>query len=389
MERLIEQFKSLISRTETNFMRFLHEKINWEDRLIAILGGRGVGKTTLLLQHIKLHHKLEDTLYVSADDFYFSENRIFELAGDFYKNGGKHLFIDEIHKYSEWSKEIKMLYDNYPELHIVFTGSSVLEIYSGSDDLSRRVLRYYLPGLSFREYLNLNLGLSLPAYSLSDILNQKVDMSIIDKPLMHFNNYLKYGYYPFYTEDGYYQRLNNIVNLTLETDIPLYAKMNISTSKKLKHLLLIISQNVPFKPNMSKIAEIIGVNRNQIADFLYYLESAGIIMQLRDDTKGIRALGKIQKVYLENSNIAYALADMQINSGTLRETFFYNQMKVNQTVVSDSTADFKINDILFEIGGKSKNAKQIKNIKNAFLVKDNIEFGYKNTIPLWHFGLNY
>lgn len=389
MERIIAQYRALLDRTDTTLLRYLHPKINWENRIVAILGARGVGKTTLLLQHIKLNYEITKALYVSADDFYFSTNTLYDLAYQFQMNGGENLFIDEIHKYPNWSKEIKMMYDNLPKLKIVFTGSSILDLYKGTDDLSRRVIRYHLQGLSFREYLNLSQGLSLSTFSLEEILQNKVELKGVEFPLIHFKNYLKQGYYPFFNEPDYTQKLNNILNMTIETDIPMYAKMNVSTAYKLKLLLSIIAKSVPFKPNFTKIAELVGVHRNQIVDFLYYFEKAGISLQLRDKTEGLRMLGKTDKIYLDNPNLMYAIGSTATDLGNVRETFFLNQMSLEHTVTSHLSADFQIEDAIFEVGGKSKTKKQIFDLKNAFIVKDDIEYGYLNTVPLWHFGMSY
>ena len=391
MDFLYQLFRSLIDRTDTSFLRYLHGVINWDSRLVAIVGGRGVGKTTMLLQHIKLHHDIKDTLYISADNIYFTENRLFDLAFEFSKYGGKHLFIDEIHKYPDWSKEIKMMYDNLPEVQVVFTGSSILDVYKGTDDLSRRALTYYLTGLSFREYINISQRLSFEAISLEDIISEsgvRLPESF-SYPLIHFKNYLERGYYPFFNEAEYDERIRNVINLTLETDIPAYANMNIATVRKLKQLLYVISRSVPFKPNYTKIADIIEIHRNDTADMFYYLERAGIISLLRDQTEGIRSLGKVEKVYLNNTNLIYALAGEKPNIGNIRETFFYNQMSVKHEVFSSDLADFNINGLTFEVGGKTKSQKQIKGLKNAFIVKDDIEYGHGNIIPLWAFGFNY
>lgn len=389
MERIIAQYRALLDRTETTLLRYLHPKINWENRIVAILGARGVGKTTLLLQQIKLNYEITKSLYVSADDFYFSTNTLYDLAYQFQLNGGENLFIDEIHKYPNWSKEIKMMYDNLPKLKIVFTGSSILDLYKGTDDLSRRVICYHLQGLSFREYLNLSQGLNLKTFSFEEILQNKVEVRGVEFPLLHFKNYLRQGYYPFFNEPDYSQKLNNILNMTIETDIPMYAKMNVSTAYKLKLLLSIIAKSVPFKPNFTKIAELVDVHRNQIVDFLYYFEKAGISMQLRDKSEGLRMLGKTDKIYLDNPNLMYAIGSTATDLGNVRETFFLNQMSLEHKVTSHISADFQIEDAIFEVGGKSKTKKQIFDLKNAFIVKDDIEYGYMNTIPLWHFGMSY
>ena len=375
--------------TDTTYIRYLHDEIDWSVRMLGIVGPRGVGKTTMLLQHINLYNSLNDTLFVNADDLYFAEHKVFDLASTFYKNGGKHLYIDEVHKYPNWSKELKMIYDYFPDFQVVFTGSSILDIYKGNADLSRRVLSYFLSGLSFREYLILSQGMQLPSYSLQDILNHKVELPGVDHPLPLFKEYLENGYYPFFNDPGYDQRLRNVVNLTIENDIPVYANMNIATTKKIRQLLYVVSQSVPFKPNFTKIGQTIDVHRNLVTDFLYYLERAGIIAQLRNNTGGIRLLGKIEKIYLDNTNLIYALAENRPDIGNMRETFFLSQMKIRNKIVASEKSDFEIDGYTFEVGGSGKQQKQIQDIEKAYIVKDDIEYGYNNIIPLWHFGFNY
>jgi predicted AAA+ superfamily ATPase len=388
MDKLIEFYKRLLIITNSDFVRYLHDKVDWNARLIGITGARGTGKTTLLLQHIKQHLDIDKTIYVNVDDVYFSENRLFDFAEMFYKHGGKHLFIDEIHKYPDWSKELKMLYDYFPDMQVVFTGSSILDIYKGSDDLSRRALSYHLTGLSFREYLIMSQKVQIPVYSLENILSNQVQLPV-EHPLPLFKKYLQSGFYPFYHEPGFDQRLQNTMNQTIEIDIPIYARMNISTTRKLKQLLYIIAQSVPFKPNINKIAEMIDVHRNSINDYFYYMEKAGLIMQLKNNTGGIRALGKVDKIYLNNTNLMYSLTAETTDIGNVRETFFYNQMSVNNDVYSSDKADFVIDDYIFEIGGKNKGQKQISGTPTSVSVKDDIEFGYQNILPLWSFGFNY
>lgn len=389
MEQLFELFRRLLKLTDTSYIRYLHDRIDWSARMVGVVGGRGVGKTTMLLQHIKLFHSVDDTLFVNADDLYFAKHRLFDLASDFYRNGGKHLFIDEVHKYPEWSKELKMIYDYYPDFQVVFTGSSILDIYKGNADLSRRVLSYFLPGLSFREYLALAKGMKLPVYSLEEIIGNKVDFPTTERPLALFKEYLVKGYYPFFSDPGYDMRLRNVVNLTVENDIPVYAGLNAASTKKIKQLLYIIAQSVPFKPNFTKIGQMIDMHRNQVADFLFYLEKAGVVAQLRGVTEGIRLLGKVEKTYLDNTNLAYVLSDNRPEIGNIRETFFLSQMKVNNEIAASDQSDFRVGQYTFEIGGPNKQQKQIKGIENAYIVKDEIEYGYKNVIPLWHFGFNY
>lgn len=389
MQTLFEYSNRLISNVNKKFTRYLYNRIHWENRLIGIVGPRGVGKTTLVLQYIKNNLDVRHTLYVSAEDFYFAKHRLSDLASDFVKWGGKCLFIDEIHKYPDWSKELKLIYDYHNHLKVVFTGSSVLDLKKGSSDLSRRAVLYNLQGLSFREYLMLFHQIEVPVFNLNEILNHQVKVPQIAHPLPLFADYLKRGYYPFALEPDFDLKLLQVVHQTLESDIPVYAGMNVTKGRQLKQLMAIIAESVPFKPNMTKISEILAISRNVIADYLLYMEEAGMLAQLRDDTKGIRGLGKINKVYLDNTNLVYILGGENANKGNIRETFFLNQCLVYHQVVSSNLADFKMEDKDFEVGGKNKGLKQIKTAENGFLVKDDIESGFFNTIPLWHFGLMY
>ncbi|MBD1431759.1 ATP-binding protein [Sphingobacterium sp. DN00404] len=388
MDTLFAYSNQLVSETDVTFKRYMYDRINWENRLVGLIGPRGVGKTTLVLQHIKNNLDIHHTLYVTAEDFYFAKNRLTDLADTFVKFGGKHLFIDEIHKYPDWSKELKLIYDYHRGLKVVFTGSSVLDIKKGSSDLSRRAVVYTMQGLSFREYLMLFHQIDVPKFSLEEILNHQMNVSV-RHPLPFFRTYLERGYYPFSMEYDFDLRLQQVVNQTLESDIPTYADMNVSTGRKLKQLLAIVAESVPFKPNMSKIAEMLTISRNNIADYLLYMEEAGMVAQLREKTGGIRGLGKVNKVYLDNANLVYGLAKEKQNIGNIRETFFLNQLRVGHEVSSSSLADFKIEGIDFEVGGKNKGREQIRNAEKAFVVKDDIESGFLNTIPLWHFGLMY
>ncbi|MFT6442415.1 MAG: putative AAA+ superfamily ATPase [Salibacteraceae bacterium] len=389
MRTLYQKFETLLGNTTTDFKRYLYHNVSWDSRMVGIIGPRGVGKTTMILQHIKQELDSKQALYVSADDMYFGENRLLDLADSFYKNGGKHLFIDEIHKYTDWSRELKNIYDSFPTLKVVFTGSSVLDILKGSADLSRRAIIYNLQGLSFREYLKFYHNYETQVYSLEQILNNEVKLESIQHPLPLFNDYLKRGYYPFGIEDELDLRLGQIIVQTLESDIPQYANLNVGTGRKLKRLLSIIAESVPFKPNFSKISEMINVSRNSLDDYFSYMEKAGLIGQLRNETSGIRGLGKVDKVYLDNTNIIFNLVGERSNVGNLRETFFLNQMRVKNDVISSGKADFIIADYTFEIGGKGKQQGQIEKDGKSFVVKDDIEFGYLNVIPLWAFGLNY
>lgn len=389
MEALFETQKRILANTDTRFLRYIYKDIKWNSRMLALVGPRGVGKTTLFLQHIKLHHKPEDTLYVSTDSTYFTTHTLLELVDRFYKNGGKNLFLDEIHKYGRWSQELKEIYDSYPTLRIAFTGSSVLDITKGVADLSRRAPVYKMQGLSFREYLFMFHNLSVPVHTLSDLLDNKISLPGVEHPLPLFADYLRKGYYPFGQDPAFGMELEELINKTLEVDIPNYVNMNMGMVRKLKQLLGIIAQSVPFKPVHTTLAGLTGISRNDIAEHFVLLERAGLIGQLRNATGGIRGLGKIEKMYLDNPNLIYALAPEKANTGNLRETFFFNQMRVNNDVISSKSSDFTINNMTFEVGGAHKKQKQIAGLKDAYIVKDDIEYGHGNIIPLWAFGLNY
>lgn len=390
MELLIATYRKLLQRTTSTFHRYMYDKIDWNSRLIGLLGPRGVGKTTLLLQRIKEHYDISDTLFVNVEDYYFASHRLVDLADEFCKMGGKHLFVDEIHRYEGWSRELKLIYDYHPELQVVFSGSSILDLYKGVEsDLSRRAITYNMQGLSFREYLELFKGLVFPVVTIDDIVNQRLNFSPDFHPLVHFKEYLKVGYYPFALDDNYDLRLLSIINMTLEVDIPQYVDMLVSTGRKLKQLLAIIAKSVPFKPNMKAIGDALSVSRNNVADYLLYIEQSGLISQLRDDTGGIRGLGKVDKVYLDNTNLIYALAGSNSEIGNVRETFFMNQLRVVSDPITSDVSDFQVNDMTFEIGGKNKKQKQIQGVANAYVVKDDIEYGAMNILPLWQFGLLY
>ena len=375
----------LVNATDTAYIRNIHDTISWNDRLVGILGARGVGKSTLVLQHIKLHDNIDTSLYVSADDMWFSAHTLVELADSFYKDGGIALYVDEIHSYRNWSQEIKNIYDSYPGLRVVYTGSSVLDLQKGGYDLSRRMLEYQMPGLSFREYLALSRNLEIPVHTLEQIISNNIDFPYSGyRPLALFKEYLRTGFYPYFKNGNYYLRLGNVINRVVEQDIPKFAGLSVSTAGKLKTLLYIIAQSVPFKPNYSKIGKDLDMHRNYVADIVVWLEKAGLVNVLRDDTKGISLLGKVNKIYLNNPNIAYVLSDSEPDIGNIRETIFLEWMRASgHNVTSSPVADFKAGKYTFEIG------KQISGTDNAYIVKDDIEYGSNNEIPLWAFGLMY
>jgi len=399
MERIIEKFRNKLSHISVDFTRSLMDEIKWEARMIGIKGARGVGKTTLMLQYIKKHFEHDPAvLYVSLDDIWFSDNKFAYLADQFVKHGGKLLFLDEVHKYPGWSRELKNIYDDFPELKIVFTGSSILEIINSRADLSRRAIIYRMQGLSFREYLNFELGLKLNSHSLDEVLHNHLTISgevtSEIKPIKHFSQYLREGYYPFYKEipELYYSRLGEIMNMIIEMELPLLRGVDVSYSSKLKQMLLIISESAPFIPNISKLSERTGINRNTFISYLSFLQEAGLLRNLYRDTHGITRLQKPEKIFLENTNIAYALINGLPEKGNIRETFFANQLSYNHSLTIPENGDFLADGSkTFEIGGKGKDNKQLNEatVNNGFIASDDIEFGNGNKIPLWMFGFLY
>ena len=389
MEQLFEYFKRKLHDTPTDLIRYKYEEIEWGGHAFGLVGPRGVGKSTMLLQHIKTQLEVKDTLYVSADHLYFTSHTLVELADRFYKMGGKHLFIDEIHKYDGWSTEVKQIFDSYSDLQLVISGSSILEITKGMADLSRRVPIYEMQGLAFREYLHLFHSIKMDVVKMEKLLQHEYDIPGVEHPLPLFHDYLRRGYYPFGSDAAYDIELMQVVVQTMESDIPLYLNTNVSVGRKLKQLLMVVAESVPFKPVMQKLADVTGINRNYIQDYLMYMERAGMIAQLRDAVGGIRGLGKIEKVYLDNTNLIYVLAPKRADIGNIRETFFMNQMRVIGDVMCSPVSDFLVDDMTFEIGGRKKGQKQISEVSNGYVVKDDIETGYANVLPLWAFGLLY
>lgn len=389
MDRLYETMHRLLANTTSNFHRYVYDRINWDNRMLGLVGPRGVGKTTLFLQHIKHSDQVNQTLFVSADNFYFSDHTLFDTAEIFNKSGGTYFYIDEVHKYEGWSRELKAMYDAFPDLHVYFTGSSILDIERGEADLSRRAPKYSMQGLSFREFLAMRYEIETPALSLEDILAHKAVIPGVDHPLVYFKEYLASGYYPFGQDPDFSIELEQVINRTLEVDIPQFANMTAATGRKLRKLLALVSTLAPFKPNMTKLASQIEASRNNLEDYLLFIEKAGMIAQLREASTSINGFGKIEKVYLDNTNILYTLSDSLPDVGTVRETFFFNQMRVNQEVTSSLISDFQIGDHTFEVGGKSKGQKQLREATQSYVVKDDIEYGHGNVIPLWAFGLNY
>jgi predicted AAA+ superfamily ATPase len=375
----------------------LYNKITWEERLIGLLGARGTGKTTMLLQHIKRNFpEKQKALYASLDNIWFSKNSLWELAEQFNAYGGTHLFLDEVHKYPTWAREIKNIYDSFPDLNVVFTGSSMLEIHQQSVDLSRRIVSYELKGLSFREFLEYDYNLKLEKQNLEDILSNHREIAnsiIFDfKILPAFKKYLQTGYYPFYkkSKDNYYYAIQQTINKTLEEDLPAIEPVEYATVLKLKKMLAIISEMLPYQPNTVELGASMETARQLVVKYLYLLDKAGILMCISDTKEKLNALSKPEKVYLENTNIIHSLAEESVNPGNLRETFFANQLREKHTVKVAKNGDFVVdNQFTFEIVGKNKTCEQIKNTNNAFVVADDMESGFQNKIPLWLFGLLY
>ena len=398
MDKLFQFSASRVNSVDPSFKRYLWNKINWDNRLIAITGARGVGKTTLLLQYIREHlqNTPDEVIYVNLDDLYFSKNTLVDFADEFVKRGGKYLFLDEVHKHKNWSQEIKNSYDYFPGLKIVVTGSSALDIYKGKADLSRRAILYKMQGLSFREFIALKYHIYFPVIDLDDLLKNasKRIPAILEKikPVKLFEEYLQIGYYPFFREgeDEFQIRLKQTVNHVLDSDLPSVENIDFNAVQYLRKLISILAEIVPYKPNIVKLSQQVGVSRETLIRYLYLLGKADLLILLQTSTHGISKMNKPEKIYLNNPNLIYTLADTRSNTGTLRETFFLNQLQVLHSVNWSDQGDFLVdNQYIFEIGGKSKGRKQIAGIKNAWVAADNIEYAQLNKIPLWLFGFLY
>jgi len=392
MESLYNTFRIKLSLTPMSYFRSFHKVINWESRLICIMGQKGVGKTTLMLQHIKKYDNLDETLYVSADNMYFAGHTLYELAGNFFSQGGKRLYIDEVHKYKGWSTEIKNIYDDYPTLQLVYSGSSLLALKKGNKaDLSRRSIPYEMPGLSFREFLNIRNGWDLRISTLDEVLNGKVDFPYGEhRPIKYYKEYCCIGFYPFFLEGDAEIRLQNAILATIEDDIPKYADMTIAAAAKLKKLMYILAKSVPFKPSNDTLGRDLVLSRNTVPDYISYLEASGLFNALREPGHSDNLLTKTEKLYLGNSNIAYSLSeDGRIDDGAMRETNFLAWTKQVSTPTSSKISDFEIKGITFEVGGRSKKGEQIKDAEVGYLVKDNLEYASGHSIPIWMFGFLY
>jgi predicted AAA+ superfamily ATPase len=390
--KLQQQSDLLKAHVSMAHQRFLMDEITWDWRCIGIRGARGVGKTTLLLQRLKTLDPQIKSVYLTLDDIHFGTFTLKDTLETFRLHGYTYFFLDEVHKYPDWSKEIKNIYDLYPEIYVIFTGSNVMELHNQAVDLSRRAVMYDLPGLSFREYLQLSKIAEIPAIKLEDLLknHREIALPIISKirPIQHLQEYWKDGYFPFFLENRPLAvvRIKQIIQLVLQLDISGAS----SQSQKLARLLQFIATSSPFKPNISNISRTLSLDRDTVMRYLEQLNMAQLIIALYGETETLSALQRPEKIYLQNNNFSFALAPGMPELGNLRETFFLNQVRVKNDVKYPSQSDFMINDqFLFEIGGPGKNSKQIAGLPNAYLALDEIETGLENRIPLWMFGLLY
>lgn len=405
VESLFEQSHQRIKLVKADFYRSLYSTIDWNCRLIEIKGARGVGKTTLMLQQAQKLSKTSSSavLYVSLDDPYFYNHSIIDTADYFTKFGGLHLFLDEVHKYPskfpkhDWSAEVKVIYDRYPELQVIYSGSSVLQLFKGHGDLSRRKCSYNLPGLSFREYINWENKTELPAYTLSQLLNNHLDIAkaITNdlKVIPLFIDYLKHGYYPYYKEapDQFCNRLRDTINVILEQDLPSVAYFSHENHIKLKRLLAVLSESVPYTPNLTNLrSELFIADQRTLLNYLDALEKAELLATLDKEAKGMKKMQKPSKIYLNNTNLVNCLFFDKPNIGTQRETFFFNQLRSLHSVNYPEQGDFKVDSrYTFEIGGKNKPSIQIQEVPDSYLAIDDLEVGFGNKIPLWLFGFLY
>lgn len=402
MEGLVKIYLRLLQETENKTFRYLYQSIDWNERCIALIGAKGVGKTTLLLQHIKCSFAdKNEALFASLDNTWFASHSIFDLADEFYTNGGTHLFLDEIHHYPNWATEIKNIYYSFPKLKIVFTGSSLLQIYKSTADLSRRVVYEKLEGLSFREFLKFeNVG-DFPVFSIEELLesHQDIAFQITEKisqnnentkimPL--FKKYLKNGYYMFYKEGlkKYGTKLQEAVNNVIDVDVPAIENIEFESRHKLKRLMAVLSALVPYTPNITNLSATINSNRNNTVKYLSLLANAKLLNWVSFKNKRIGDLTKPDKVLLNNTNLSYLYGE-NVNKGSARETFFVNQVGAVADIVLAPQGDFMVDRYTFEVGGKRKSFNQIKDAPNGFEVADDLEIGHNNKIPLWLFGFLY
>ena len=399
METLFAKQDRLLSLTSTEIIRTLMYQINWDAQLVAIKGPRGVGKTTLMLQYMKQHYEVysREVLYCTLDSVYFSNHTLLELVDVFVKNGGKHLFLDEVHKYPTWSKEIKEVDDMYPDLKVVFSASSLLNILNADADLSRSCIPYEMQGLSFREFLLFYKQLDLPICTLEEVLtspgNICSEVNKVCRPLPLFREYLQYGYYPFYLKNqiDYYTSIEQVVNFIVETELPQLCGIDVGNVRKIKALLGILASSVPFEVDISKLATTIGIHRNTVIEYLNSLEKAKLLHLLYADLLSVKKMQKPDKIYLDNPNLLYALASHPVKIGTARETFVVNQLSCDHEIeYGKKTGDFKVNGkYTLEVGGEGKTYNQIADVPDSYILADGIETPYRCKLPIWVVGFLY
>ncbi|MFT7121935.1 MAG: putative AAA+ superfamily ATPase [Neolewinella sp.] len=388
----------LIDRAPETIVRGYINILRQKSRFVGLRGSRGVGKSTLLLQYAKERRDElgSSLLYVSLDELYFKKNKLVDFGREFVRQGGKLLLLDEVHRYGEdWSVELKLLYDSLPDLEVRFTSSSIIELSQAKGDLSRRAPLFDVYGLSFREFIQWSGGKKLPVYSLAEIIAKPGEIArelLRDgfKPMEYLKPYYRHGYYPYYWENPelYRQTVNTVVNTLLEQDLRPVYNLSVTTTERLKKMLVAIAESVPYKPNMSKLAEFLGTNRATVQEYFYYLHQAQLIGLLPRQVRGIIRTQKPEKVYLDNTNLLYALPVSEPSVGTLRETFFYNALTTSGVDLGYAkSGDFMTDDYVFEVGGRNKTNKQIAGQANAYRVLDDIDVGFGNRIPLWLFGL--
>lgn len=396
MNVLFEFQENLLRPVTNDFRRYLHGQINWKQRMIGIKGPRGAGKTTLILQHLKYDLGLpSNALYITADHTWFYNHTLLDTANEWYRQGGEILFIDEVHKYPNWSIELKNIYDGLPGLQVIFSASSALDIYRGEADLSRRVISYSLAGLSFREFLLFSDILAFDPVKIEDIIqdHQGLSRRITGgfRPLPAFQKYLQVGYLPIIAEgeDSYRLKLNQVINAIVETDLAYIASYNAGTANKVKKLLGVIAESVPFKPNIAALSRKLDLSRDSVYHYIYQLRDAKLLNTISSEGKGVSTLQKPDKVFLENTNLAFALKDRP-DIGNIRETFVLNQL-INSglKVYSPPEGDFKVNGLTIEVGGKNKNNLQVSHLDKYLIAADGIEMGFANKVPLWLFGFLY
>jgi len=398
LKSLIKLEKRILKGLTSSYKRYFFDRVDFNSQMIAIVASRGVGKTTFLLQYLKelkANYPAHKSLYFTYDYPTNVDIKLYELAEEFAKVGGEYLLLDEIHKYDNFALDLKAIYDFYPHMKVVFTGSCASSIYNSQADLSRKAVLYHMNGLSYREFLELNLNKTLPTFTLEEICTDSI--SIVDElskeflPLEYFDEYLRYGYYPFYFADknNYLKQLTAVVNLTIDVDLVMLGHIRSSFANRLKKLLNLICYSKPFELNITKVSANIEVSRNTLYAYLGYLEKGDLLTVVVDNKKGVTALSKPEKLYLNNTNLSYALCD-EPEIGTIRESFFANQLKESHTLTTSKQGDFIVdNRYTFEVGGKNKGFKQIKDLENSFVVQDVDSTEDNCKIPLWLFGFLY